>query len=164
MVRFGGLRRNHQNRGLQLYFEKLLIVVIRLINLYQTLNATQDHPACPQYCLLPPLLCPQSTSEDCLYLDIVTPRLSANSSAKWPVMVFFAGGAFEMGMRIRKSRNSSLITFHRNSIFSGIRSAVPLQQLGSRRGADQLSTRCTRLPGHGISHRKFWVTIYSCFY
>ncbi|KAL8617719.1 hypothetical protein ACOMHN_053552 [Nucella lapillus] len=65
-------------------------------------KATSVKPACPQYdCqrLTPPLVCPTQTSEDCLYLDIFTPKsppLPANSTAGYPVMVFLHGGNFDL--------------------------------------------------------------------
>jgi len=74
-----------------------------------TLNATAFKPGCPQNCHLPPrasvqickrfawiltfLLsgtCPDVQSEDCVYVNIFTPRLSALTT-KQPVMVFLPG-------------------------------------------------------------------------
>lgn len=52
------------------------------------LNTTQFKSSCPQYCTLPSVACPNITSEDCIYLNIYTPRLS-KLTEKQPVMVFF---------------------------------------------------------------------------
>ncbi|PRP88055.1 butyrylcholinesterase-like [Planoprotostelium fungivorum] len=53
-------------------------------------------PACPQNCVLPPIFCPNATSEDCLYMNVFAP-LSRESERLLPVMVFIAGGAFVQG-------------------------------------------------------------------
>ncbi|CAC5409182.1 unnamed protein product [Mytilus coruscus] len=61
-----------------------------------TYNATQLKPGCPQKGCKdtnPSFVCPDKTSEDCLYLNIWTP-LSANSSTAFPVMVYLHGGNF----------------------------------------------------------------------
>ncbi|XP_052063056.1 cAMP-regulated D2 protein-like [Mytilus californianus] len=61
-----------------------------------TYNATQLQPGCPQKGCKdtnPSFVCPDKTSEDCLYLNIWTP-LSANSSTAFPVMVYLHGGNF----------------------------------------------------------------------
>lgn len=61
-------------------------------------NATEVRPACPQvHCedLSPPLVCPKKTAEDCLYLEIFTPRGPPANSSGWPVMVYMHGGNFE---------------------------------------------------------------------
>lgn len=64
----------------------------------RTYNATAQKPACPQtHCdlLSPPLVCPAQQSEDCLYLDMFTPKdASINGSANYPVMIFVHGGNF----------------------------------------------------------------------
>jgi len=60
------------------------------------LNATWYKPNCPQLCDLPPLCCPFQVSEDCLVLDVYTPRLDTIVTPR-PVMVFFPGGRFEQG-------------------------------------------------------------------
>ena len=45
-----------------------------------------------------PIGCPTEMSEDCLYLNVYTPRdMTYNNSAPAPVMVFFPGGRFEQG-------------------------------------------------------------------
>ncbi|XP_045215503.2 cAMP-regulated D2 protein-like isoform X2 [Mercenaria mercenaria] len=62
-------------------------------------NATTRPPGCPQkYCTkyLPDSGCPTETSEDCLYLNVWTP-LEGTNTMKYPVMVFFHGGAFKWG-------------------------------------------------------------------
>mmetsp|Transcript_6568 Transcript_6568/g.18571 ORF Transcript_6568/g.18571 Transcript_6568/m.18571 type:complete len:563 (+) Transcript_6568:113-1801(+) len=51
---------------------------------------------CPQLCNLPPDTCPYVQSEDCLFLDIFTPRLDTITEPR-PVMVFFHGGNFQQG-------------------------------------------------------------------
>jgi len=61
-----------------------------------TLQAINWRAGCPQKCLLPPHTCPDTMSEDCLYLNIFTPRL-ANLTQPQPVMVFLPGGHFEQG-------------------------------------------------------------------
>jgi len=59
--------------------------------------ATKLGPGCPQDCELPPYTCTYAgTSEDCLTLDVYTPRgISANASL--PVIVFIHGGNFIQG-------------------------------------------------------------------
>ncbi|XP_076470633.1 cAMP-regulated D2 protein-like [Babylonia areolata] len=94
-------------------------------------KATRIKPACPQYdCqrLTPPLVCPTQTSEDCLYLDIYTPRdaAAANDSKKnngtgYPVMLFIHGGNFDSlagssplfdGRRLAGTRGVVLVTIN----------------------------------------------------
>ncbi|CAF4280551.1 unnamed protein product, partial [Adineta steineri] len=62
------------------------------------LNATTRAPACPQPPCggIPSLLCPTKFSEDCLYLNIFTPRMANSSSTSpLPVMIFIPGGNFQ---------------------------------------------------------------------
>ncbi|CAF1482893.1 unnamed protein product [Adineta steineri] len=62
------------------------------------LNATTRAPACPQPPCggIPSLLCPTKFSEDCLYLNIFTPRMTNSSSTSpLPVMIFIPGGNFQ---------------------------------------------------------------------
>jgi len=61
-----------------------------------TINALNDPPGCPQACYLPPLTCPQTINEDCLYLNIFTP-LYANITSQFPVLLFIHGGNFLQG-------------------------------------------------------------------
>ncbi|EGC34124.1 hypothetical protein DICPUDRAFT_80131 [Dictyostelium purpureum] len=57
-------------------------------------DATQQKPECAQRCTLGEGACsPLGPSEDCLYLDVFTPR-NANPESKLPVIVFIPGGAF----------------------------------------------------------------------
>ncbi|CAF3324780.1 unnamed protein product [Rotaria socialis] len=59
-----------------------------------TINATEMPPACPQpACDIHDILCPKTTSEDCLYLNIFTPL--QNNSSLLPVMIFIPGGNFQ---------------------------------------------------------------------
>ena len=52
-------------------------------------------PGCPQICQLPPFTCTLGTSEDCLHLDIYTPRVNeTNPDETFPVMFFIHGGNF----------------------------------------------------------------------
>eukprot|EP00029_Vermamoeba_vermiformis_P012183 TRINITY_DN69_c0_g1_i2.p1 TRINITY_DN69_c0_g1~~TRINITY_DN69_c0_g1_i2.p1 ORF type:complete len:528 (-),score=132.78 TRINITY_DN69_c0_g1_i2:32-1615(-) len=60
------------------------------------LDASQYSAGCPQNCVLPNMTCPVYISEDCMYLNIFTPRVSQMTS-KVPVMVFFPGGHFDQG-------------------------------------------------------------------
>jgi carboxylesterase type B len=59
-----------------------------------TKTVYEDAPGCPQPCSLPPGGCPPTTSEDCLYMNIITPDLQNGSL---PVMVFVHGGNFKQG-------------------------------------------------------------------
>ncbi len=59
-------------------------------------EALDDGPGCPQDCHLPPHTCPETISEDCLFLNVFTPVPSA-SAAPMPVMVFFHGGNYKQG-------------------------------------------------------------------
>jgi para-nitrobenzyl esterase len=64
------------------------------------MQALYDPPGCIQECNtdMPPHACPVRTAEDCLFLNVWTPRqdyLVANGPA--PVMLFIHGGAFKQG-------------------------------------------------------------------
>jgi carboxylesterase type B len=60
------------------------------------LNAEQDGAGCIQKCHLPPIACPPVQSEDCLFLNVFTPRLDTIAQPL-PVMAFLPGGAFLNG-------------------------------------------------------------------
>lgn len=49
-------------------------------------QAFNDAPGCPQNCNLPPHTCPPVQSEDCLKMNIFTPR-AAKETEPLPVMV-----------------------------------------------------------------------------
>ncbi|KAL9651712.1 hypothetical protein ABK040_009327 [Willaertia magna] len=74
------------------------------IDPFQTVyNATNFQPGCPQRCELPPHTCPEQQSEDCLFLNIYTPRVANSpqnvkkSGTGFPILLFFPGGHFEQG-------------------------------------------------------------------
>eukprot|EP01132_Coremiostelium_polycephalum_P004623 gene4623-5774_t len=63
-----------------------------------TLDCREFAPACPQTCTLPPGACPESIEEDCLYLNVFTPRKNSTEIQPLkPVMVYIPGGRFESG-------------------------------------------------------------------
>jgi para-nitrobenzyl esterase len=59
--------------------------------------ATADGPGCMQECLEPSAACPLSVGEDCLYLNVYTPRARAIPPAGLPVLVWIHGGNFRDG-------------------------------------------------------------------
>lgn len=62
-------------------------------------QAIYDPPGCLQTCdssSQPPHVCPPSVSEDCLYLNVYTPRLDMIKEPL-PVVIFMHGGAFKEG-------------------------------------------------------------------
>eukprot|EP00744_Colponema_vietnamica_P002047 GILI01003299.1.p1 GENE.GILI01003299.1~~GILI01003299.1.p1 ORF type:complete len:563 (-),score=176.97 GILI01003299.1:191-1846(-) len=64
------------------------------------LDGTQFSSGCMSFCPntsfpRPVFMCPQTVSEDCLYLNVYTPTL--NTSAKLPVMLFIHGGNYMYG-------------------------------------------------------------------
>lgn len=68
---------------------------------YETWDATYMRPACPQMPWLIRETIPNfsDTAEDCLFLNIYTPRRRGETSntVLYPVMVYFPGGGFIMG-------------------------------------------------------------------
>ncbi|XP_033120786.1 cAMP-regulated D2 protein-like [Anneissia japonica] len=77
-----------------------------------TIHADHLPPGCPQVCDQPPNGCPDTFSEDCLYLNIFTP-VNANPTSGFPVMVFIHGGSFVdggIGARIYDGRFISNMT------------------------------------------------------
>ncbi|KAN0036008.1 hypothetical protein ACTA71_005306 [Dictyostelium dimigraforme] len=63
-------------------------------NVKETLT---QKPQCAQKCNLGPGVCSEiGTSEDCLYLDVFTPK-DSNENSKHPVIVYIPGGAFSVG-------------------------------------------------------------------
>lgn len=63
----------------------------------EPLAALKDGAGCPQDCKLPPMTCPPVMSEDCLTLNVFTPRTAHIPAAGLPVMVWFHGGNFKQG-------------------------------------------------------------------
>lgn len=66
----------------------------------ETRDALMDGPGCPQTCVLPPHGCPPTTSEDCLLLNVFTPRVEASKAMDpggAPVMAFIHGGNMRQG-------------------------------------------------------------------
>mmetsp|Transcript_126485 Transcript_126485/g.188742 ORF Transcript_126485/g.188742 Transcript_126485/m.188742 type:complete len:548 (+) Transcript_126485:38-1681(+) len=62
-----------------------------------TLHARTYGPGCPQDCELPPYTCTyDGTSEDCLTVDVYTPR-GATPTSNLPVLFFIHGGNFIQG-------------------------------------------------------------------
>ena len=65
-----------------------------------TYDATAEKPGCVQLCTEdePPHICPPVTSEDCLFLNVWTPRTPADGSTpNWPTILFIHGGNFHDG-------------------------------------------------------------------
>jgi carboxylesterase type B len=93
----------------------LLNVKTSLFLLPGVLSATQWGPACPQTCELPPHTCPDTTSEDCLTLNVYAPL--APHDAPWPVMFFIHGGNFKQGFGGGPLYDSSTIANSTNTIY-----------------------------------------------
>ncbi len=55
----------------------------------------ESSAGCPQRCRLPPHTCPDTTSEDCLYLNVWTPNPQSALKTPLPVLFFLPGGRFE---------------------------------------------------------------------
>ncbi|EFA75987.1 putative cholinesterase [Heterostelium album PN500] len=60
-------------------------------------DASFNRPDCLQDCQMPAGVCPNVTSEDCLYLDVYAPIQADPSAGPLPVMIFYPGGRFTMG-------------------------------------------------------------------
>lgn len=67
-----------------------------------TYVANFNAAGCPQLCNLPPGNCPAyGQSEDCLYLSVFAPSVTAKKPLKgagYPVFFWIHGGAFEQGL------------------------------------------------------------------
>lgn len=65
----------------------------------KVLNGTAQAPGCPQKCWgdEPPHICPPKISEDCLYMNIWTPRAAETEKELVPVIIFLHGGNFHDG-------------------------------------------------------------------
>jgi carboxylesterase type B len=62
-------------------------------------DASFDAPGCTQTCALPPGNCPDyGTSEDCLYLTVVSPKEASSDPNGYPVFFWIHGGAFTQGL------------------------------------------------------------------
>jgi len=59
-------------------------------------NCMKFAPSCPQDCTSPPRTCPDVHDEDCLYLNVYTPRVNA-MKGKLPVMLWLYGGNNQEG-------------------------------------------------------------------
>lgn len=62
-----------------------------------TFEADVLAPGCPQICHLPYGSCPETTSEDCLYLSVWAPAKPSEDPAGYPVFFWIHGGAFTQG-------------------------------------------------------------------
>jgi carboxylesterase type B len=61
------------------------------------LDGTHDPAGCMQMCHEPVGVCPLTTSEDCLYLNVFRPLRGAPAGELLPVLVFIHGGNFRDG-------------------------------------------------------------------
>merc|ERR1719427_356863 len=61
---------------------------------HEALKASKPSHECPQ---LDFISGDYKGSEDCLYLNVFTPQLESMGDAKFPVMVWIHGGAFQFG-------------------------------------------------------------------
>nr|XP_002733219.2 PREDICTED: crystal protein-like [Saccoglossus kowalevskii] len=79
------------------------------------LQATKPPPGCYQHCDLPPYTCPDSVSEDCLYLTVFTPLTAVNGS-KFPVMMFIHGGNFITGSGYTELTDGRFMSNYTNTV------------------------------------------------
>ncbi|XP_002741968.1 cAMP-regulated D2 protein-like [Saccoglossus kowalevskii] len=79
------------------------------------LQATKIPPACPQHCALPPLMCANETSEDCLLMTVHAPLTSTHLS-NLPVMAYIYGGRYIMGSGYNLLQDGRYLVNHSNII------------------------------------------------
>lgn len=119
------------------------------------LNATVEGPGCPQLCTNdePPHICPPPSmqSEECLFMNVYTPRAAAlQQSGPVPVLVFIHGGNFHDGYTGGTDLSGGLL--YDGSAFvndTGFISVVINYRCEGRRG----SAVGSRRPLHRLAHR-----------
>lgn len=80
-----------------------------------TIDATADAPSCLQDCQLPSYACAPAMSEDCLYLNVFTPLVSALTTPV-PVLLFMHGGNFKQGYAGGLLYNSTVFANYTSTI------------------------------------------------
>ncbi|EAL61656.1 hypothetical protein DDB_G0291344 [Dictyostelium discoideum AX4] len=84
-------------------------------------DATYERLPCAQICNLPPELCTNTSTEDCLYLNVFTPNIDFSTIQEpLPVMFFIAGGRFEMGSGSGELYNGTKMVNSSNIVFVSI--------------------------------------------